>query len=506
MPKVLISYRRDDSAAYAGRLFDRLSDSFGPDNIFIDIDAIKPGQDFVQTIGQSVIACDAVLAVIGPRWLIEKDAAGRRRLDRADDLVRMEVATALNRGIQVIPVLVAGAEMPQATDLPDDLSKLARLQALEITDARFHHDVHRLIQALGGAQAAADANRVKPRYEDAPPSRSSVVTRRAIDGLASRWRWGAAALAAVLLLWIAYRQLPAGTRSGFATEPPSSAADAQSAGSPLTRVAASATPPRIVAANVEGIEIVRGAAPPVRPLQGIGTVDQPQPIDLGVTYKFTLEDVDTAFLSVPPVTDLLVVLDMHSAKGETTNLQSELSLLDRDGAVLIPTVISFNEIDHGHRKTGIVAVKQKAPLSLKLRNGGHPIVYTLTAFGTPRIPFVPFFGNVTPGQLAVGQSVSGDLDAGEDAFYLVTLKKGNYRATLDFANVPRHTDNIMGYLAVLDAAGSNQTTVIGLNEIDVSFRKIGGLTVKRDGPAIVRIQSPKPVKYTVRIAPDEAAP
>src|SRR5262245_30677973 len=156
MPRILISYRRDDSAAYAGRLFDRLSDYFGADNIFIDIDTIKPGQDFVKTIGDSVIACDAVLAVIGPRWLVEKDAKGQRRLDNPDDLVRMEVATALNRGIQVIPVLVGGAEMPQTSDLPGDLTRLARLQALGVSDERFHHDVHRLIQALSGGKAPVD--------------------------------------------------------------------------------------------------------------------------------------------------------------------------------------------------------------------------------------------------------------------------------------------------------------------------------------------------------------
>jgi hypothetical protein len=98
--------------------------------------------------------------------------------------------------------------------------------------------------------------------------------------------------------------------------------------------------------------------------------------------------------------------------------------------------------------------------------------------------------------------VSGDLDAGEDVYYTVPLKKGNYRAVVDFANVPRENTNIQGYLAILDAAGGNQEKAIQFNEIDVAFRKIGGVTVKRDGDSIVRIQTVKPVKYTLRIAPE----
>jgi hypothetical protein len=503
MPRILISYRREDSAAYAGRLFDRLSDYFGPDSIFIDIDTIKPGQDFIQTIEKSVILCDVVLAVIGTRWLAIKDATGQRRLDRPDDLVRIEVASALNRGIQVIPVLVGGAEMPTAADLPNDLLKLARLQALEISDGRFHHDVHQLIQALGGSKSKASA---------AGGPTWSGVARSAVGRFVARWQWGLGALALVLLLWAAYRQLPIGRRVGVG--PPSASTAAESpvqSARPLSapgtaRVAESGAAGGISVASEDGFELVQGAPPPVRPLQALGTIDTPQPIDLGVTYKFMLDDVETAYLSIPvAVTGLLMIVDMRPTRPQTTNLQSRLSVLDRDGGVLEARAISFNEIDRGYRRMGAIAVKQQSPIGLKLLNGGKPITYWLTVFNTARIPFVPFFGDVTPRPLRVAETASGTLDAGEDVYFTIALKKGSYRAFLDFTNAPRDNTNIQGYLAILDAAGGSQEKVIRLNEIDVAFRKIGGVTIKRDGTAIVRIQTVKPVKYNLRIAPDEGS-
>src|SRR5688572_28061053 len=134
MSKILISYRREDSAAYAGRLADRLRQSFGDENVFVDIDTIQPGQDFIESIDASVGSCDALVAVIGRTWLSGSDASGRRRLDNPDDFVRREIATALRRGIRVIPALVGDARMPTASDLPDDLSTLVRRHALEISD------------------------------------------------------------------------------------------------------------------------------------------------------------------------------------------------------------------------------------------------------------------------------------------------------------------------------------------------------------------------------------
>ncbi|MBC8263118.1 SUMF1/EgtB/PvdO family nonheme iron enzyme [Acidovorax sp.] len=148
MSRIFISYRRADSAGYAGRLHDRLSQRFGQGQIFMDINTIEPGLDFVEVIEEAVGSCDVLIVLIGREWLTITDATGRRRLDNPQDFVRLEVATALDRNIRVIPALVGGSTMPHLADLPNALKKLARRNALEISDTRFHHDVDRLIETL----------------------------------------------------------------------------------------------------------------------------------------------------------------------------------------------------------------------------------------------------------------------------------------------------------------------------------------------------------------------
>ncbi len=148
MPKIFISYRRDDSGGHAGRLYDRLVQRFGPENVFIDVNTIGPGVDFVEAVNHAVSVCDRLIAVIGREWLAAPGARGGRRLDDPEDLVRLEIASAFERGIQVIPLLVRGAQPPRSTELPDGLKELASLNALEVTDARFHSDLDRLIEEL----------------------------------------------------------------------------------------------------------------------------------------------------------------------------------------------------------------------------------------------------------------------------------------------------------------------------------------------------------------------
>jgi len=149
--RIFISYRREDSAPYAGRLNDRLCLAFGADRVFMDIDDIPLGQNFTAALRENVRAADVVLPVIGPKWLSMKDAAGRRRLDDENDFVRFEVAEALRQGKRVIPILVNDTPMPQAADLPNELQPMRVCQALRLTDARFNRDAAELVQALGGA-------------------------------------------------------------------------------------------------------------------------------------------------------------------------------------------------------------------------------------------------------------------------------------------------------------------------------------------------------------------
>jgi tetratricopeptide (TPR) repeat protein len=166
MPKIFISYRRDDSAAHAGRLFDRLENHFGQGQVFMDVDNIKPGLDFIQVVEQAVGVCDGLIAVIGREWLSASDPAGTgaRRIDDPADLVRLEIASALEREIAVIPVLVQGARMPRRADLPENLKGLANRNALEVSDGRFRTDITPLIEALGTltSQPVAKTGYVEP--------------------------------------------------------------------------------------------------------------------------------------------------------------------------------------------------------------------------------------------------------------------------------------------------------------------------------------------------------
>ena len=124
MPKLFISYRRNDSADATGRLHDRLKAHFGEESLFYDVDSIPLGFDFRKYIGDAVGKCDVLLAVIGDDW-VTASSDGRRRLENPNDLVRVEVETALARDIPLVPVLVGKARMPGEADFPGDLKGLA---------------------------------------------------------------------------------------------------------------------------------------------------------------------------------------------------------------------------------------------------------------------------------------------------------------------------------------------------------------------------------------------
>lgn len=148
MSKIFVSYRREDSSGYAGRLVQDLNSCFGDENIFQDIEAIESGEDFVAALDHAVGSCSVLLALIGPGWLTETDLNNKPRLENPEDFVRLEIAAALQRNIRVIPLLVQGAVMPSADDLPDELKPLARRQAHEISDTRWDYDVEQLIDSL----------------------------------------------------------------------------------------------------------------------------------------------------------------------------------------------------------------------------------------------------------------------------------------------------------------------------------------------------------------------
>jgi TIR domain len=164
-----ISYRRDDSAPWAGRLHDRLAASLDTWRIFFDIDSVDLGQDFRTVIASTLESCDVVLVLIGPTWLT-KDEAGRRRIDDESDVHRIEVTTALNLGLRVIPILVGGAAMPRSSELPGDLQSLAFRNALTVDHGSFTRDVEVLERALRRIEPREPSGARAPVEPTATPS------------------------------------------------------------------------------------------------------------------------------------------------------------------------------------------------------------------------------------------------------------------------------------------------------------------------------------------------
>jgi hypothetical protein len=145
---IFISYRRSDSIKDARALYERLVRDFGEDRIFVDLEGIDPGDDFVVSLDGQLAQCEVLLALMGRNWAHAVDDAGRRRLDDPHDFVRIEVRSALQRDIKIFPVLIDGAEQPRADELPDDLRPLVRRQAVSLDYAKFDGDVARLSRAI----------------------------------------------------------------------------------------------------------------------------------------------------------------------------------------------------------------------------------------------------------------------------------------------------------------------------------------------------------------------
>src|SRR5436190_9706965 len=161
-PKIFISYRREETAAYAGRLYDTVAERFGQENVFMDLD-LDPGIDFVERITQAVGTCHVLLVVMGPRWATVQDEGGEVRIADPEDYVRLEVETALRRpNVILIPVLVGAAGMPRREDLPDEIRAMTRRNALELSDARWRYDVGRLTTALDQLLAELTGTHVLP--------------------------------------------------------------------------------------------------------------------------------------------------------------------------------------------------------------------------------------------------------------------------------------------------------------------------------------------------------
>ncbi len=152
MPTIVISYRREDSKWIAGRIYDRLEGHFGKGNVFMDIDSIPFGLDFRDHIRTTLDRCDVLVAIVGPNWT-GKDQSGERILDETD-WVRIELESALNKKIPVIPVLIDRSRMPKPSELPDGLKNFAFRQAASVDTEHFHSHMDKVIASIDQHLAA----------------------------------------------------------------------------------------------------------------------------------------------------------------------------------------------------------------------------------------------------------------------------------------------------------------------------------------------------------------
>jgi len=181
MACIFISYRRDDSSGFAGRLEDDLSERFGDAQVFRDRE-IPAGADFANHLNDRLDDAEVVLVVIGRKWLDATDREGLRRLDQSSDWVRREIEKALKLDRIVIPVLVDGATMPWPDQLPDSLDALAGRQAVSLSDLRWKQDVDALAEQLAQRSPAL----AKARRDRAPAAES--VTDLVRERLGEAWQ------------------------------------------------------------------------------------------------------------------------------------------------------------------------------------------------------------------------------------------------------------------------------------------------------------------------------
>jgi hypothetical protein len=432
VPQILLSYRREDSAAHAGRIADRLREHFGTERVFIDVDTIAPGEDFVRAIERSVNACEVVIAVIGKRWVSALQEEARLH---THDFVRLEIATALRRDVWVVPVLVADAPMPRAEELPEDLAPLARRQALKISDERFHRDVDRLIEGL--ASPIPDPSRSGNSWRHGRSRWAALARHR-------RAPWIAAALLAAVLLALAVPHLWR----------------------------------RITDRRVETIEVAPTDA---------RSSQNPLSMNTGATYRLTLGANEEAYFRLEtPSEDPIIVLDGRCATGDACVLGVTLSVLDEDGGVLENAPIRINAYDIAFRNLRAFDLPDRRAGQLKVVNSGAAIETWVTVLPSDTSGALPLFG-AQPERLQIGDEAVGALPPRGAAVYWMDLAAGAYSATLDVSVAPRSAEVLSAYASIVGLSGDESR--VAVSTYGVSDRKTDLLSISQAGSYWVRVQT-----------------
>ncbi|HZN24106.1 MAG TPA: PsiF family protein [Burkholderiales bacterium] len=209
MSCVFINYRRGDTSGEARALFNELVGIRGKDAVFMDVDTIALGRDFRQIVRERVETCDLMLALVGRDWSTVTNSSGKRRLDDSNDFVRLEIAAALKRDIPVIPVLVQGAAMPAAEQLPDEIKDFAYRNGFELSHSRWESDLQEMLKRLGlltGRSQPTSPATVDPAATSADatsntPARGGSPERQIQKGSPDKRRYiGIAAVAVAIVL------------------------------------------------------------------------------------------------------------------------------------------------------------------------------------------------------------------------------------------------------------------------------------------------------------------
>lgn len=407
MDGIFISYRRDDSAGYAGRLYDRLATHFGTERVFMDVEGIEPGADFVNAIEEAVSSCRVLIVMIGDEWTHGTDAAGRRRLDDPNDFVRLETSAALQRGIRVVPVLVGGAVMPRAEELPEDLKPLTRRQAVEINHKQWDASSSELIATLERILV----------HEGGPEPLPLKVARRGPAALASKavgrkvpWVWPAAAAGTVLLGAGLWWLLPLGgpPSEARAPAPPLVAAEPEPAAPVVVASAPKTETPTPVAVVVPSATTPPPAAP-----KASGEVVKPSPSLPNPTPNPTPAPAPAPVVTPP------LIHEFRAEAGEGgTRLCYRVS--NADSVTLSPRP---GELERSGRDCVVVDVDATTTFTLTARHADQAVRKTLRV-SPPRVivarpvaPVVPVAPEARPVPTVPASSASALPRRGESWVY-----------------------------------------------------------------------------------------
>ena len=409
-PMIFLSYRRDDSAGHVGRLYDALTARFGSQRIFVDIDHISPGQDFIQVVDDAVGRCAVLLVVMGKRWA-GTGRVGKRRIDDPGDFVRLEVVGGLRRaGLRMIPVLVGGAKMLGPTELPEDLRELSRRNAFELSDTRWKEDVARLTTELDRvmgptATPATPMPAIQTPVISATPVLPQPAIRLSAIALPSWSKWAAigvgVAAAVVVIGFVA--------RGALAHRAPAPVVTAAPVSAPSLNVATD--PPRLIPASL--LDAGHGMLSDAQQWRGDAVLTQVQAtLPSGATAS-TPYLINYTFRSPADGAGLQVMTGAAGSNGPQTEKLKPIALpsihaLPSDLSIDLPAAVQTA------RDSGMVGDVRNATLTTGVQ-AGHPATTAWRIVPAPTDQFRIYYVDASTGNLLQGAAIPRAAAASQNA-------------------------------------------------------------------------------------------